>query len=172
MQEAYVNFKLTQKATEPPKAHQVSSFRAGRRSGTPRRSGGGCGQGGGDRKKNLISKAELDACTVDNKDYTTEEYNRLTPIQKQKLWMLCNPDQTPGTGPTRHCRGTSIASASLTGTKRSADASQGGDTANDDVNGAVTAPETATTRLLLVASTPRSRRRLAMTTDPRLARPL
>jgi hypothetical protein len=133
VQEAYVNFKLTQKATEPPKARQVSSFRAGRRSGTPRRSGGGRGQGGGDRKKNLISKSELDACTVENKDYTTEEYNRLTPVQKQKLWMLRNPDQTPGTGPTRHRRGTSIASASSTGTKRSADASQEGDTANDDV---------------------------------------
>jgi len=79
-----VNFKLTQKATEPPKARQVSSFRAGRRSGTPRRSGGGRGQGGGDRKKNLISKAELDACTVENKDYTTEEYNRLTPSKSQK----------------------------------------------------------------------------------------
>jgi hypothetical protein len=30
VQEAYVNFKLTQKATQPPKARQVSSFRAGR----------------------------------------------------------------------------------------------------------------------------------------------
>ena len=133
VQEAYVNFKLTQKATEPPKARQVSSFRAGRRSGTPRRSGGGRGQGGGDRKKNLISKAELDACTVVDKDYPDEEYKRLTPVQKQKLWMLRNPDQTPGTGPTRHRRGSSIASTSSTGTKRSADTSQEGDIAKDDV---------------------------------------
>jgi hypothetical protein len=132
VQEAYVNFKITQKATEPPKARQVSSFRAGRRSGTPRCSGGGCGQGGGDRKKNLISKAELDACTVKNRDYTTEEYNCLTPVQKQKLWMLRNPDQTAGTGPTRHCRGSSIASASLTETKRTADASHDGDTSKTD----------------------------------------
>jgi hypothetical protein len=29
VQEAYVNFKLTQKATEPPKARQVASLRAG-----------------------------------------------------------------------------------------------------------------------------------------------
>jgi hypothetical protein len=78
VQEAYVNFKLTQKATDSPKARQVASFRAGRRSGTPRRSGGGRGQGGGDRMKNLISKAELDACTVENKDYPTEEYKCLT----------------------------------------------------------------------------------------------
>jgi hypothetical protein len=64
VQEAYVNFKLMQKATEPPKARQVASFRAGQHSGMPRRSGGGRGQGGGDRKKNLISRAELDTCTV------------------------------------------------------------------------------------------------------------
>jgi hypothetical protein len=29
IQEAYVNFKLQQKATKPPRAHQVASFRAG-----------------------------------------------------------------------------------------------------------------------------------------------
>ena len=57
----------------------------------------------------------------------------MTPAQKQKLWMLRHPGQTPGTGPTRHRRGTSIASTSSTGTKRSADASQEGDTANGDV---------------------------------------
>ncbi len=128
-----MNFKLTQKATEPPKAHQVSSFRAGWRSGTPRRSGGGHGQGGGDRKKNLINKAELDACTVEDKIYPDAEYKLLTPAQKQKLWLLRYPDRKPGTGPTRHRRGSSIASVSLTGTKRSADASQQGDTANDDI---------------------------------------
>ncbi len=133
VQEAYVNFKLTQKATEPPKARQVASFRAGRRSGTPRRGGGGSDQGGGDRKKNLISKAELDACTVENKIYPTEEYELLTSAQKQKLWSLRYPDREPGTGPTRHRRGSSIASASLTGTKHSADAYQEGDTANDDI---------------------------------------
>ena len=128
VQEAYVNFKLTQKATEPPKARQVASFRAGWCSGTPRRSGGGHGQGGGDRKKNLISKAELDACIVKNNDYPTEEYKLLTPAQKQKLWMLRHPDREPGTGPTRHSCGSSIASASLTGTKSTADASHDGDT--------------------------------------------
>jgi hypothetical protein len=114
VQEAYVNFKLTQKATEPPKARQVASVKAGRCAGTPRRSGGGHGQGGGDRKKNLPSKAELDACTIENKDYPNEEYARLTLTQKHKLWMLHNPGKTPGTGLTRHSRGSSIASASST----------------------------------------------------------
>ena len=132
VQEAYVNFKLTQKATEPPKARQVASLRAGRQSGMPRRSGGGRGQGGGDRKKNLPSKVELDACTVENREYADEEYKRLTPAQKHKLWMLRNPNQTPGTGPTRHSHGSLIASASLTGTKRTADASHDGDTSKTD----------------------------------------
>jgi hypothetical protein len=132
VQEAYVNFRLTQKATEPPKARQVASFRAGRRSGTPRRRSGGRGQGGGDRTKNLPSKAELDACNVENMDYPTEEHKRLTPVQKHKLWMLRNPDQRPGTGPTRHHRGSLIASASSTGTKRTADDSRGGNTSETD----------------------------------------
>jgi hypothetical protein len=101
----------------------------------PHRSGGGCGQGGGDRKKNLPSKEELDACTIVNKDYSKEEYARLTPTKKLKLWMIRNPGKTPGTGATRQSRGTrtaSIASASSTGTKREADASHEGDTANID----------------------------------------
>ena len=111
---------------------EVASLRAGRRAGTPRCSGSGCGQGGGDRKKNLPSKAELDACTVENKDYSDEEYARLTPTQKHKLWMLHNPGKTPGTGPTRHSRGALIDSASLTGTKRTADAFHDGDTSKID----------------------------------------
>jgi hypothetical protein len=56
----------------------------------------------------------------------------LTPTQKQKLWMLRNPNQTPGTGPTCHSHGPSIASASSTGTKRTADASHDGDTSETD----------------------------------------
>ncbi len=127
-----MNFKLTQKATEPPKARQVASMRAGRRAGTPRCSGGGRGQGGGDRKKNLPSKAELDACAIENKDYPDEEYAHLTPTQKHKLWMLRNPNKTPGTGTTRHSCGSLIASASLTGMKRMADASHEGDTSKTD----------------------------------------
>jgi hypothetical protein len=132
VQEAYVTFKLTQKVTEPPKACQVASMRAGRRAGTPRCSGGGRGQGGGDRKKNLPSKEELDACTIVNKDYSKEEYAHLTPTEKLKLWMIRNPGKTPGTGATRQSRGALIASASSTGTKHAADASHKGDPANDD----------------------------------------
>jgi hypothetical protein len=132
MQDAYVNFKLTQKATEPPKARQVASMRVGKRAGAPCRSGGGRGQGKGDCKKNLPSKEELDACTIVNKDYSKEEYARLTPTEKLKLWMIRNLGHTPGTGATRQSRA-SIASASSTRTKRTADASHKGDTANNDI---------------------------------------
>ncbi len=59
VQEAYVNFKLTQKATEHPKARQVASVRAGRRAGTPRCGGGGRGQGGGDRKRICPARQNL-----------------------------------------------------------------------------------------------------------------
>jgi hypothetical protein len=131
IQEDYVNFKLTQKATEPPKARQVASMMAGKRAGAPHHSGRGPGQGGGDRKKNLPSKEEFDACTIVNKDYSKEEYACLTPTKKLKLWMIRNPGKTPGTGTTCQSRA-SIASASLTRMKRTADASHEGDTVNND----------------------------------------
>ena len=133
VQEAYVNFKLQQKATEPPRARQVASFRAGRRDNAPRRGGAGRGRGGGDRKKNLPSQKEVDACThIVDKDYPTAEYNAFTPAEKQRLYQLRNPGKEPGTGPTRHDRARgkdssgnrSIASASSSGTKRTADDSQ------------------------------------------------
>ncbi len=103
-----------------------------------RRSGGGRDQGGGDRKKNLPSKEELDACTIVNKGYSKEKYAHPTLTEKLKLWMIHNPGKTLGTGSTRQSRGGDhtgaalIASASSTGTKRAADASQEGDTANND----------------------------------------
>ena len=131
VQEAYVNLRLTQKVTEPPKARQVTSMRAGRCAGTLRCSGGGRGQGGGDHKKNLPCKEELDACTIVNKDYSKEEYAHLTLTKKLKLSMIRNPGKTPGTGAT--CQSCAlIAFASSTGTKRTADASHKGDTANNN----------------------------------------
>jgi hypothetical protein len=132
VQEAYVNFKLMQKVSEPPKACQVAFMGAGGCAGAPRCSGGGCGQGGGDRKKNLPIKEEIDACTIVNKDYSKEEYARLTPTKKLKLWMIHNPGKTPGTGATRQSCGALMASTSSTGMKRTADASHEGDTANVD----------------------------------------
>ena len=67
-----------------------------------------------------------------NKDYSKEKYAHPTLTKKLKLWMICNPGKTPGTGATRQSCGASIASASSTGMKRAADASHEGDTANND----------------------------------------
>ena len=105
IQEAYVNFKLQHKATEPPRARQVASMTAGKHAGAPRCGGSSPCQGGGDCKKNLPSKEELDACTIVDRNYSKEEYARLTPTEKLKLWMICNPGKTPSTGSTHQSRG-------------------------------------------------------------------
>jgi len=49
-----------------------------------------------------------------NRDYSKNEYNRLTPAEKAKLWQLRNPNKTPGTGPARRDRDSSVASTSTT----------------------------------------------------------
>jgi hypothetical protein len=107
VQDAYVDYYRKIAATDPLKARQVSSVRAGHRSSTPRRSSGGkggSGQGGGQgsaRAKGVFSQAELDACKIVNRQYSKAEYKAMTPIEKMKLWQLRNPDKTPGQGPTR-----------------------------------------------------------------------
>jgi hypothetical protein len=50
----------------------------------------------------VFSKAELDACVIENRKYSPDEYKRLTPLQQQKLWILRNPGKTPGQGSTCH----------------------------------------------------------------------
>jgi hypothetical protein len=140
IQEAYVNFKLQQKATEPPRARQVASLGAGRRDNAPRRGSAGRGRGRGDRKKNIPSQKEVDACThIVDKDYPDAEYRAFTPAEKQRLFQLRHPDVTPGTGPTRRSRsrgGTaSIASTSSSGTKRPAEDPQDEPAADETGNG-------------------------------------
>ena len=140
VQEAYVNFKLQQKATEPPRARQVASIRGGRRDSAPRTGYGGRGRGGGDRKKNIPSQKEVDACThIVDKDYPTAEYLAFTPAEKQRLFQLRHPDVTPGTSPTRRDRSrarggrpASVASTSSSGTKRQAEDSREEDSPAED----------------------------------------
>ncbi len=113
VQEAYVSFKLQQKQIDPPSGCQVSSLRGGRRSGGPR--------GGGDRSSGVFSEEELAACKVINRHYSKVEYNKLTPLQQQKLYQLRHTDQKLGTGPTRQsCRGGTSDSASIASTNTSA----------------------------------------------------
>ena len=100
-----MSFKLQQKQTDPPGGRQVSSLRGGRCSGGPRGGGRGHGRGGGDRSSGVFSEEELAACKVVNRHYSKEEYNKLTPLHKQKLFTLRNPGRKLGTGPTRQSRG-------------------------------------------------------------------
>ena len=120
VQEAYVSFKLQQKQIDPPRGRQVSSLRGGRRSGGPRGGGPGRGRGGGDRSSGLFSEEELTACKIVNRHYSKKEYDKLTPLQQQKLYQLRHPDQKLGTGPTRQSRkGGTSDSASIASTNTS-----------------------------------------------------
>ncbi len=63
----------------------------------------------------------MDACThIVDQIYHDEEFKRLTLAERQKLWQLRNPEQTPGTGstPRRTTTPTSSISAASAGTKR------------------------------------------------------
>ena len=136
VQEAYVSFKLQQKQVEPSRGRQVASVRAGNQ----RTGGRGRGRGGDDRKRGIFSQKELDACKVENRDYSTEEYKKLTDLQRQKLYLLRNPGTVLGTGPTRQSRRggrgrtdtASVASTNTSGTKRSGDDTQDEPEGGDD----------------------------------------
>jgi hypothetical protein len=125
VQEAYLSFKLQQRQVEPSRGRQVASVRGGNQ----RTGGRGRGRGGDDRRKGVFSQKELDACKVENRDYSTEEYKKLTDLQRQKLYLLRNPGTVLGTGPTRQSRRggrgrtdtASVASTNTSGTKRSGD---------------------------------------------------
>ena len=129
VQEAYVSFKLQQKQIEPSHGRQVASVKAGKQCSSMSRGGRGRGRDGGDRMRGIFSPKELAACKVENRDYSTEENQKLTDLQRQKLYLICNPGAVLGTGPTRQTRqgghgrndNASIASTNTSGTKRSGD---------------------------------------------------
>ncbi len=69
--------------------------------------------------------------------YPPEEYKRFTPAEQAKLWQLQRPNQTPGTGPSRGDRDSSVASTSTTATSTSGkrqveDAADKGEKSTDD----------------------------------------
>ncbi len=67
----------------------------------------------------MFSEAELNACHVIDKEYSDEEYRKLTAVQKQKLWVMRNKDKKPSTGPTCRSSAHSVAAASTaTGSKK------------------------------------------------------
>ena len=104
VQESYTAFYRQQTGSNTPRTRQVSSVRGGGGRGGGRSATGRSTQGRGPsrpRSEGVYTQAELDACRVDNKKYSGEEYKRLTPLQKQKLWLVRNPGKTPGQGPSR-----------------------------------------------------------------------
>ncbi len=85
------------------------------------------------RKKGLVPQSEIDKKThITVRDYSPDEYKRLTPAEKAKLWQLRNPNKTPGTGPTRRDRNSSVASTSTTTTSSTTGKRQAEDSADKD----------------------------------------
>ncbi len=87
-----------------PKTHQVASVGHGGHRGGSCSCQSGCGQGqqtGNAHQKDLVPQAEIKKQThIQLRDYSTKEYKKWTPAEKQKLWQLKNASKTPGTGPT------------------------------------------------------------------------
>jgi hypothetical protein len=71
----------------------------------------------------VFRKTELDACHVIDKEYTDDEYKKLTAVQKQKLWVMRNKDKEPGTGPARRSTARSVAAASTSSSSKKRDRS-------------------------------------------------
>jgi hypothetical protein len=139
VKDAYVDFKRTMTPTIAPLTRQVASVGAGRGGGgRTRQTGRGAGQRTGDRKKGLVAQSEIDKQThITDRDYAPDDYKRLTPAEKARLWQLRNPNKTPGTGPTRRDRTSSVASASTsssnTGKRQAEDSAEKDEkTTNDD----------------------------------------
>jgi hypothetical protein len=81
----------------------------------------------------LVPQSEIDKQTHNtNRDYSGDEYKRLSPAEKAKLWQLRNPNKTPGTGPTRRDRDSSVASTSTMTTSSTTGKRQSEDPADKD----------------------------------------
>ncbi len=135
VKDAYVDFKRTMTPTLDPRTRQVAAVGTGRDgSGRSRQTGHGAGQRTGDsRKKGLVAQSEIDKqMHITVRDYSPDEYKRLTPAKKAKLRQLRNPNKTPGTGPTRRDRNSSVASTSTTTTSSTNGKRQAEDPADKD----------------------------------------
>jgi len=134
VKDAYV-VKRTLTPTSDPRTYQLATVGTGRGGGSrSRQTGRGGGQKTGDsQKKGLIPQSEINKQThITNRDYSADEYKRLNPAEKAKLWQLRNPNRTPGTGPTRRDRDSSVASTSTMTTSSTTGKRQAEDTADKD----------------------------------------
>ncbi len=109
VKDAYVEFKHTDNPTNDPKTQQVASVARGGCGGGsyPRRHDQGHRPQTSDKhQKGLVPQSEVDKQThIINRHYSDDEFDQLTPAEKQKIWQLRNAGKTPGTGPTRRdCR--------------------------------------------------------------------
>ncbi len=134
VKDSYVDFKRTMTPTIAPLTRQVAAVGTGQDgSGRSRQTGRGAGQRTGDRKKGLVAQSEIDKQThITVRDYSPDEYKRLTPAEKAKLWQLRNPNKTPGTGPTRGDRNSSVASTSTSTTSSTPGKRHAEDSADKD----------------------------------------
>jgi hypothetical protein len=82
----------------------------------------------------VFTKTELDACHVIDREYTDDEYKRLTAVQKQKLWVMRNKDKEPGTGPARRSPAHSVAAAMTANSSKTNDMSDISDGESVDDN--------------------------------------
>jgi hypothetical protein len=103
VKDAHVEFKCTLGSTNDPKTHQVAGH--GGRGGGSRPLQPCCVQGlqtNEKCQKGLVPQAEVDRQThITLRYYSNDEFKRMSPAKKQKLWQLKNPGKTPRTGPTR-----------------------------------------------------------------------
>jgi len=96
VKDAYVDFKHMLTPTSDPRTRQVTTVGTGR------------------------PQSEIDKQVhITNRDYSADEYKRLNPAEKAKLWQLGNANRTPGTGPARRDHDSSVASTSMTATSAS-----------------------------------------------------
>jgi hypothetical protein len=92
------------------------------------------------QQKGLVPQSMINKQThITNRDYSADEYKQLNPAEKAKLWQLRNLNRTPGTGPTRRDRNSSIAStsttSSTTGKRQSEDIADKDEKRSDDSGG-------------------------------------
>ncbi len=120
VKDAYVEFKRTENPTNDPKTQQVASVAHGGRGGGnyPRRHDQGQGPQTSDkRQKGLVPQSEVIRQThIIKRHYSDDQFDQLTPAEKQKLWQLRNAGKTPGTRPTRRDRRRAVASTSTLST--------------------------------------------------------
>jgi hypothetical protein len=95
-----VEFKHTQASTNDLKTQQVASIGRDGRGGGSHSCQSGCGQGQSTsnvHQRGLVPQAEIDTQTqIMLRAFSNDEYKRLTPAKRAKIWQLRYPWKTLG----------------------------------------------------------------------------